>query len=67
MLVRKWETCKKELVNSRVGFEELSNSLDKNNLDTWAAEERSALDQGGDALAIYGVRLEEGELRFCLF
>lgn len=64
MLVRKWETCKTEVVNSKSAFEELSANLDEHLLQKWAVEERSALDQGGDAMAVYGVRLEEGQIGF---
>ncbi len=62
MLASKWKTSVKEIANSEKAYQELSDALDDESVCKWEAEEREALAQGGDAMAIYGVRLEEGAI-----
>ncbi len=62
MLASKWKTSVKEIANSEKAYQELSDALDNESVRKWEAEEREALAQGGDAMAIYGVRLEEGAI-----
>lgn len=43
-------------------MEELSQRLTSEVMEQWTREERQALLEGGDALSVYGVRLEEGKI-----
>lgn len=65
MLTGKWKTSVKQVESAKTEFKELSDALDEDLRIQWATEEKEALAEGGDAMAVYGVRLEEGKARFC--
>lgn len=59
-LEAKWKTSVTEVENSRKAFLELTEALDAQKRQQWEDEEQDALQEGGDALSVYGVRLQEG-------
>ena len=69
-LQAKWKTCLVELESTKKAFDDLSAALSNDAQQKWEEEERTALSEGGEALSVYGVRLEEGNwstLGFYLF
>ncbi len=60
MLETKWKSSVSQLENTKKAFEDLTNAVDDESKQEWAEEEQIALEEGGDALSVYGVRLQEG-------
>ncbi|KLO06717.1 hypothetical protein SCHPADRAFT_837667 [Schizopora paradoxa] len=58
-LATKWEKAVEEEEESRTSFQNMTSRLEKELTDKWEDEETEALEKGGDALAIYGVRHKE--------
>ena len=59
-LVKKQKKADKESESLRQDFLELGMSISEDLKIQWAEEEREALDERGDALNVYGIRLEKG-------
>ncbi len=57
----KWNKAKEEVQKTEEAFEDLSGRLTDATMKRWEEEEQEALEEGGDALAVYGVRLAEGQ------
>jgi hypothetical protein len=62
MLRKKLKNAKRQCKITKESFDELSTSLDENARKKWYKEEAAALKQGGDALRIYDIRLEKGQV-----
>lgn len=59
-LVDKWANAVEGEDVARVGFTELTSRLHENLTQQWEEEEAKALQEGGDALSIYGDKFDEG-------
>ena len=59
--MEKWKKAEKEERQTREAFDQLGERLPPDLKIKWKEEEQYALEQGGDHMAVYGVKLEEGE------
>ena len=60
MLKEKWKKSVVGVRDTKAAFEDLCLQLSTETMEDWEDEESEALNQGGDALSVYGVRIEEG-------
>jgi hypothetical protein len=61
MLVTKMKQAKLGLQQTQKSFDELSNSIKKDNQIKWAREEADALVKWGKALSIYDLNVQKGQ------
>ncbi len=59
MLVTKWKSSVSQLENTKKAFEDLTNAVDDESKQEWVEEEQIALEEGGDALSVYGVNCKK--------
>ena len=60
-LLHKYKRAIKGIDDTRVPFEELTCSLDVSKVSSWEKDEKQAMDQHGEHLDIYQLKIDKGK------
>ena len=61
MLLKKYKRAKSGLTETKSAYDRLAESLDAVKVMEWKEQEQRAMEERGDALRIFEVKLEKGE------
>lgn len=61
MLLKKFQRAKKGLAETKPAYDGLATSLDAQSVREWKEQDRRAMEERGDLLRIYDLKLEKGK------
>lgn len=61
-LLKKFQRAEKGLAETASAYEGLADSLDAQSVREWKQQERQAMEERGDSLRIYDLKLEKGKI-----
>jgi hypothetical protein len=61
MLLKKFQRAKKGLAETKPAYDGLATSLDAQSVREWKEQDRRAMEERGDLIQIYDLKLEKGK------